>query len=115
MSQIVKAGLIQAKSACSSDESLDTIWEANVGKHVKEIEKAAAEGVQVLCMQEIFTGPYFCAEQTPRWYDHTEPIPDGKTTKLMQELAKRYKMVIIVPIYEIEAPGIYYNTAAVID
>ncbi|HEY0303894.1 MAG TPA: nitrilase-related carbon-nitrogen hydrolase, partial [Longimicrobiales bacterium] len=66
-------------------------------------------------MQEIFTGPYFCAEQTTRWYDTTEPIPDGRTTKLMQELAKKYNMVIIVPIYEVEGTGVYYNTAAVID
>src|SRR3569832_1909415 len=89
MPRLVKAGLIQAIHACSTDETLETIWEANVAKHVKQIEKAAAEGVQELCMQEIFTGPYFCAEQTPRWYDSTEQIPDGRTTKLMQEGAGR--------------------------
>src|SRR5688500_5572377 len=115
MPRYVKAGLIQAKHACSTDENLDTIWEANVEKHLKQIEKAGKEGVQVLCMQEIFTGPYFCAEQTTRWYDTTEPIPDGRTTKLMQELARKYNMVIIVPIYEVEGTGVYYNTAAVID
>jgi beta-ureidopropionase len=115
MPRFVKAGLIQAKHACSTDEKLDTIWEANVSKHVDQIERAAKEGVQVLCMQEIFTGPYFCAEQTTRWYDTTEEIPDGRTTKLMQELAKKYNMVIIVPIYEVEGTGVYYNTAAVID
>ena len=115
MPRLVKAGLIQATHACSTDEDLDTIWEANVEKHVRQIEKAAQQGVQVLCMQEIFTGPYFCAEQTTRWYDTTEEIPDGRTTKLMQELAKKYNMVIIVPIYEVEGTGIYYNTAAVID
>jgi beta-ureidopropionase len=115
MPRLVKAGMIQAIHACATDESLDTIWEANVAKHVKQIEKAAAEGVQVLCMQEIFTGPYFCAEQTTRWYESTEEIPDGKTTKLMQELAKKYNMVIVVPIYEVENTGVYYNTAAVID
>ena len=115
MPRHVKAGLIQAQHACSTDEQLDTIWEANVAKHVKLIEQAAQQGVQVLCMQEIFTGPYFCAEQTTRWYDATEPVPDGRTTRLMQELAQRYHMVIIVPIYEVEGTGIYYNTAAVID
>ena len=66
-------------------------------------------------MQEIFTGPYFCAEQTPRWYDATELIPDGPTTRLMQETAQKYSMVIIVPLYEVESTGVYYNTAAVID
>ena len=115
MPRHVKAGLIQAQHACNTDENLDTIWEANVAKHVKLIEQAAQQGVQVLCMQEIFTGPYFCAEQTTRWYDATEPIPDGRTTRLMQELARRHNMVIIVPVYEVEGTGVYYNTAAVID
>jgi beta-ureidopropionase len=115
MPRLVKAGMIQAIHACSTDESLDTIWEANVEKHVRQIEEAARQGVQVLCMQEIFTGPYFCAEQTTRWYDTTEAIPDGRTTKLMQELAAKHNMVIVVPIYEVEGTGVYYNTAAVID
>jgi beta-ureidopropionase len=66
-------------------------------------------------MQEIFTGPYFCAEQNPRWYDSVERIPDGPTTRLMQETARRHRMVIVVPLYEEETPGVYYNTAAVID
>ena len=98
MSKVVKCGLIQATHACSTDEPLETIKEANIAKHVPLIEKAAGEGVQILCMQEIFTGPYFCAEQTPRWYDSTEPIPDGPTTRLMQDLAKQHSMVIVVPI-----------------
>jgi beta-ureidopropionase len=115
MSKVVKCGLIQATHACSTAESLDTIREANIAKHVPLIEKAASEGVQIICMQEIFTGPYFCAEQTTRWYDSTEMIPDGPTTKLMQEMAKRHNMVIVVPIYEVETTGVYYNTAAVID
>jgi len=115
MPNVVKCGLIQASHACSTDEPLETIREANVAKHVPLIEQAASEGVQILCMQEIFTGPYFCAEQSTRWYDSTEQIPDGPTTKLMQELAKRHSMVIVVPIYEEESPGVYYNTAAVID
>lgn len=115
MSKVVKCGLIQATHACKTDESLDTIREANIAKHIPIIERAASEGVQIICMQEIFTGPYFCAEQTTRWYDSTEKIPDGPTTKLMQEMAKRHNMVIVVPIYEEESPGVYYNTAAVID
>ena len=115
MPRLVKAGLIQATHACATDEKLDVIREANVAKHVDLIERAAQEGVQILCMQEIFTGPYFCAEQTTRWYEATERIPDGPTTKLMQELAKKHRMVIVVPLYEEEKTGVYYNTAAVID
>jgi N-carbamoylputrescine amidase len=79
------------------------------------IADAAKQGVQILCMQEVFTTPYFCAEQKVRWYDAVEKIPDGPTTKLMQETAKKYNMVIVVPIYEEEITGIYYNTAAVIN
>ena len=115
MPQIVKCGLIQASHACDTSEKLDVIRQANIDKHMKLIDKAGKEGVQILCMQEIFTGPYFCAEQTPRWYDATEQIPDGPTTRLMQETAKKYSMVIIVPLYEVESTGVYYNTAAVID
>jgi N-carbamoylputrescine amidase len=115
MSRIVKCGLIQTSLAGSVDESLEKIREAQIERTLQYIEQAAQEGVQMLCMQEIFTGPYFCAEQNTRWYDSVERIPDGPTTKLMQELAAKHSMVIVVPLYEEEAPGIYYNTAAVID
>ena len=115
MARIVKCGLIQATHACSTQEKLEVIREANIAKHLTMIEDAARQGVQILCFQEIFTGPYFCAEQNPRWYDSVEKIPDGPTTKLMQEIAKRHRMVIVVPIYEEETTGVYYNTAAVID
>ena len=115
MSRIVKCGLIQATHACSTQEKLEVIREANIAKHLTMIDDAASQGVQILCFQEIFTGPYFCAEQNPRWYDSVEKIPEGPTTKLMQEIAKRHRMVIVVPIYEEEATGVYYNTAAVID
>ena len=90
MPRIVKCGLIQATHACGTQESIDTIREANVAKHVDLVEQAGREGVQILCMQEIFTGPYFCAEQSARWYDAVEAIPDGPTTRLMQDVAKKY-------------------------
>jgi beta-ureidopropionase len=115
MARVVKCGLIQASSACSSDEPLKKIREANIEKHMKFLDQAGQEGVQIVCMQEIFTGPYFCAEQNTRWYDATEKIPDGPTTRLMQEVAKKYSMVVISPIYEEDETGVYYNTAAVID
>ena len=115
MPRIVKCGLIQTSIACSNDEPIATIREANLDKTLKFVEQAGSAGVQMLCMQEIFTGPYFCAEQNPRWYEAVERIPDGPTVKLMQELARKYAMVIVVPIYEEDEPGVYYNTAAVID
>ena len=99
MPRIVKCGLIQATHACSTAEKLDLIREANVAKHLDMIERAGREGVQILCMQDIFTGPYFCAEQSTRWYDSVEAIPDGPTTRLMQEVARKHAMVIVVPLY----------------
>jgi beta-ureidopropionase len=115
MSRTVKCGLIQAKHAGPTDVSIEEIKRANIEKHVAMIEDAAKQGVQILCMQEVFTTPYFCAEQKVRWYEAVEKIPDGETTRLMQEVAKKHSMVIVVPINEEEITGIYYNTAAVID
>jgi len=115
MPRIVKCGLIQASNACSIDEPIEKIKQANIEKNLQFIDKAAKEGVQIICMQEVFTTPYFCAEQEPRWYEAVEKIPDGPTINLMQEVAKKHGMVVIVPIYEEEITGVYYNTAAVID
>ena len=115
MPRVVKCGLIQASNACSVEEPLAKIRDANIEKHMKFLDQAGKQGVQIVCMQEIFTGPYFCAEQNTRWYDATEKIPDGPTTRLMQEVAKKYSMAIVVPLYEEDETGVYYNTAAVID
>ena len=71
--------------------------------------------MQILCFQEVFTQPYFCPSQDAKWYAAAEAIPDGPTVKLMQDLAKKHQMVIVVPIYEEAMAGVYYNTAAVID
>jgi N-carbamoylputrescine amidase len=86
-----------------------------VEKHLGYLDRAADSSSRITCLQEIFYGPYFCAEQQTRWYDFTEPVPDGPTVRLMQEAARKRRMALIVPIYEIEQEGIYYNTAAVID
>ena len=84
-------------------------------KHEEAAREAAADGAQIICFQELFYGPYFCQVQEPQYYDYTEHIPDGPTTQRFQSLAKELKMVMVLPMYEIEQPGIYYNTAAVID
>jgi len=112
----LRGGLIQLSLKASTDESPETIRQAMLDAHIPLIEKAGAEGVQVLCFQEVFTQPYFCPSQDDKWYAAAEAIPDGPTTKLMQEYAAKYEMVIVVPIYEAAATaGVYYNTAAVID
>jgi beta-ureidopropionase len=115
MSRIVCGGLIQASNVLGANQPLEKIKKAMIEKHLKLIEQAAKKKFQVLCLQEIFYGPYFCAEQNTRWYDLTEPVPDGPTIKLMQKVAAQHRMVIVVPIYEKEMTGLYYNTAAVID
>ncbi|MBI1745732.1 MAG: acyltransferase [Acidobacteria bacterium] len=116
MTRLIRCGLIQAANVKSAAEaSLEQIKKAMNEKHVKMIGDAAKKGVKILCLQELFNGPYFAAEQDTRWYSFVERIPDGPTTKMMQTLAKKYRMVLIVPIYEEEMTGVYYNTAAVID
>jgi len=115
MSRIVKCGVTQANCALSGEEPLDKIKEYMIEKHLKLIQEAAKKETKILCLQELFYGPYFCAEQNIKWYDLTENIPEGPTIKLMIEQAKRHSMVLIVPIYEEEITGVYYNTAAVID
>ncbi len=81
MARIVKCGLIQAKNAAPTDAAMDEIKRLNIEKHLGFIEQAANQGVQILCMQEVFTTPYFCAEQQTRWYEAVERIPDGPTVK----------------------------------
>jgi len=115
MPRTIKCGLIQAKNAAPTDAPIEEIKRVNIEKHLGLIESAAEQGVKILCMQEVFTTPYFCAEQQTRWYEAVEKIPDGPTVKLMRDVARERGMVIIVPIYEEEIAGIYYNTAAVID
>src|SRR5689334_2176943 len=115
MSRVVRCSLIQASNPSPPDASLEATKRAMIDKHLALIEKAAAAGSQIVCLQEIFYGPYFCAEQATRWYDFTEPIPDGPTIRLMQETARKHQMAIIVPIYEVEQEGVYYNTAAILN
>ena len=115
MPRIVRAGLIQASVGTEAPQELDHLKKYMIDKHVSMIEQAAGEGVEVLCLQELFYGPYFCAEQDARWYSMVERVPDGPTVTLMQELAKKHNMVMVVPVYEEAMAGVYYNTAAVLD
>ncbi len=114
MSRIVRCSLIQAANVTPPDAPLEQIRREMIDKHLGYIEQAAQAGAQIVCLQEIFYGPYFCAEQNTRWYDMTERIPDGPTIQLMQDVAKKHRIVLIVPIYEMEQEGVFYNTAAVI-
>lgn len=107
MARIVRGALVQAKWTGDKDSMIQ--------KHVEYARKAADQGAQVMCFQELFYGPYFCQVQRPEFFTYTEPIPNGPTTELMQKLAQELKMVLVVPMYEQDGVGVYYNTAAVID
>jgi len=111
----VKCGLIQMALKGDGSMQPDEIRERMIEAHIPYIEDAGKQGVQILCFQEVFTQPYFCPSQDRKWYAAAEKIPDGPTTQLMMEYAKKYNMVIVVPIYEEHMTGVYYNTAAVID
>ncbi len=111
----LKGGLIQMSLKGDTSMSPAEIRDKMIEAHLPLIEEAGKKGVQVLCFQEVFDQPYFCPSQDAKWYAATESIPDGPTVKLMQELAKEHAMVIVVPIYEEEITGVYYNCAAVID
>jgi beta-ureidopropionase len=115
MSRKIKSGLIQMSLPMTEGEgTIEEIMKAMEDKHIPYIEEAGKKGVQILCLQEIFNTPYFCPGQDKNWYASAQPIPN-KTIERMQELAKKYDMVLIVPIYEKEKTGFLYNTAVVID
>ena len=102
----IRAAVIQAHANLSKEQAID--------KHVGLIAKAAADGAQVTCLQEIFHGPYFPAEQDPKWYATAEP-EDGPTVTRMRQVARDHNMVLVVPFYEEAQVGVYYNTAVVIE
>ncbi len=124
MARIVRCSLVQAKNALPADldgtqASLAGIKQAMIEKHLAMVRAAAADRAQIVCLQEIFYGPYFCAEQTTRWHNFAERVPDGPTVQLMMSLAKEMGVALVVPIYEVEDSDIedarvFYNTAAVI-
>ncbi len=115
MPRLVKSGLIQMSLALTEGEgSIEEIKEAMFHKHIPFIEDAGKQGVQILCLQEIFNTPYFCPGQDNEWYKSAEPVP-GPTVERMQEYARKYDMVIVVPVYEKEMSRFLYNTAGVID
>ncbi|WP_329552083.1 nitrilase-related carbon-nitrogen hydrolase [Streptomyces sp. NBC_00696] len=107
MSTVIRAALFQ--TAWTGDK------ESMIQVHEQAVRDAAAQGAQVLCFQELFYGPYFCQVQDKAFYEYAEAIPDGPIVKRFQALAKEHGIVLILPMYEEEQPGVLYNTAAVID
>ena len=104
--RIVNVGLIQA--ACSPDPA------ANLKNTLAAAERAARDGAQIICTQELFRSQYFCQSEDYQHFQLGEPIP-GPTTQAFQQLAKENQVVIIASLFERRAAGLYHNTAAVID
>ena len=86
----------------------------NLKSAVTQIKVAAAKGAKIIALQELFNTQYFCQTQSTKNFDLAQSIP-GHTTKVLSELAKSKKIVIIAPLFEKAAKGVYYNSAAVID
>jgi N-carbamoylputrescine amidase len=107
MANTVRAALLQTEWTGDKDSMIK--------KHEDYARQAAEQGAQVMCFQEVFYSPYFCQVQENEHFDDAEPIPDGPTTQAMQALAKETGMVLVLPMFEMEQEGFYYNTAAVID
>jgi N-carbamoylputrescine amidase len=115
MARKVIGGLIQASNPINDpNASIEAIKSAMVEKHLPLIHEAGKKGVQILGLQEIFNGPYFCPSQDSKWYDIAETVP-GPTVEMLSKIAAQYQMAMVVPVYEREMAGVYYNTAAVID
>ena len=115
MARNVISGLIQASNPINDESrSVADIQAAMFEKHLPMIHDAGKQGVQILCLQEIFNGPYFCPGQDKRWYDATEPVP-GPTVEKLAPIARKYQMAMVIPVYEREQAGVYYNTAAILD
>src|SRR5687767_15590829 len=115
MSRKVIGGLIQCSNPINDESvAIAKVQQAALDKHLKFVDEAGSKGVQVLCLQEIFNGPYFCPGQDKRWYDAAEAVP-GPTCETLSKIAAKYQMAMVVPLYEREQAGVYYNTAAILD
>ena len=102
----VVIGLIQMEA--------DTKLDSNLEQAVRKIKSAAAQGSQIISLQELFCTPYFPQEKSHRYFDWAESIP-GPTTRLLSRLARQLKVVIIAPIFERHSSSRYYNTAVLMD
>ncbi|MGH8882619.1 MAG: nitrilase-related carbon-nitrogen hydrolase, partial [Stackebrandtia sp.] len=102
----VRIGLAQA-SWTGDQESM-------LAKHEALVRQAADQGVQAICFQELFHGPYFGIVQDPKYYEYAQQVP-GPITQRFAGLARKHRMVMVLPVYEEDIPGVLYNTAAVLD
>jgi N-carbamoylputrescine amidase len=102
----LRIGLVQM--ACEREPA------ANLEKAAMRIEQAAGDGAQIICLQELYRSWYPCQSEDNSQFDLAEPIP-GPSSQTLGRLAARHKVVIIAPIFERRAPGVYHNSALVLD
>src|SRR5260370_3639752 len=106
MARIVRCGLIQAQCEWSPEKfSLGEIKKKMIAKHERLIADAAKKQVQILGLQELFYGPYFCPEQPTRWYELTEQGPNDPTSAAIHTRAHKYPIIIVVPLYQVAKTG----------
>lgn len=102
----IKTALIQARSSADPQE--------NLGRALRQVRKAAENGAQMICLQELYQTNYFCQFEDEKYFDLAETIP-GPSTESFSKLAKELQIVIIVPVFEKRAPGLYHNSAVILD
>ena len=88
--------------------------EKNLRRAMGKVQEAAQEGADLVCLPELFRSQYFCQTEDAALFDLAEPVP-GPTTQALGKVAKKLKIVIVAPVFERRAPGLYHNSAAVID
>lgn len=104
--RMVRVALVQMSMSNDTKDNLE--------KALQMAEAAAKQGADIICLPELFLGPYFCKTENPKHFDRTEPIP-GPTTKAFTPLANTYDVTLILSLFEKRAPGLYHNTAAILD
>ena len=87
MGEVVRAALVQASWTGDKDTMTKNA--------IRSVQQAASEGAKVICLQELFNGPYFCQVQEPEWYDWAEPVPDGPTVRQMMDVARELSLIHI--------------------
>jgi N-carbamoylputrescine amidase len=108
MSALRRFKLALVQMACGPDP------EINLRRAVARVEEAAGAGARVICLPELFRSEYFCQREDAACFDLAEPVP-GPTTEALGKVARQAEVVVIAPVFERRAPGLYHNSAAVID
>ena len=103
----VKVGIVQM--ACTADK------QHNIERYTAQVRELAAQGAQIVCLQELFASLYFCDEERYQNFQLAEAIPDGPTCRHFMALARELEVVIVCSLFEKRAEGLYHNTTAVID